>query len=359
MSQQSRGICRFLRSPIVIGFCALLLLPPMLSYALNKSFPYWGNPSYAFKLDFYLEHRQEFNTAAFGTSRTHAHFDSKTFDQELADEKISSFNLGVYGANHPELYFLYEKFLETDVSNIRYAIIELTGFAKIKDENRRANRTIYWLSVKDLVYIYAHIAAAQWEKSDKSRQKVYFLSGYLRKLYSIDRYAAEIKRYYEESRKGRREFLAGKDRDGFVPINDALPYDIAGDLDARRVNFENNTAQILEERLLSARNFTDLSEANLPLNRIHLEKIRHLIRVSSEKGVHVVFFVPPKAKNYREIIRLARLIPEEHFIEVVDPVKYPELYEYEYTFDKGHLNAEGAKIFSRYFAAAFKEKLQK
>lgn len=358
MNQKPSYIRRFLKSPFIAAVCVFLVLTPGISYCLNKALPYWGNPSYAFKYDYYRENREHFNTVIFGTSRVYAQFDPKAFDQALTAEQITSFNLGMYGAYHPEVYFLYEKFLEKDVSNIRYALIELTGFDKIEREKRWANRTVYWLNLKDLSYVYSHIASARWRKDHKPRQITYFLSGYLSKLYSMNRYIEAIREYFEGGKKGHREFFAGKERNGFVSIDSVLPYDTAGQLIARRAEFENNASQLLEERFQSAQNYFDLSKKNLPLNHVHLNKIKQLIKTSADKGIHLIFFVPPKHKNYHEIKRLARLIPAEHFIELVDPLKYPELYKYEYTFDKGHLNAEGAEIFSRYFAAAFRDKLK-
>ena len=55
-------------------------------------------------------------------------------------------------------------------------------------------------------------------------------------------------------------------------------------------------------------------------------------------------------------VGLAQRFPEKNFIDMSNPNKYDLLYSYENSFDVGHLNSIGAKLYTKMLSTEFREK---
>ncbi|MCP3933638.1 MAG: hypothetical protein GY705_31610, partial [Bacteroidetes bacterium] len=93
-----------------------------LSFIISICVPYhWGNPLYSVKIS-YLEKENDrpFNTYFFGSSRVFRQFDPTLFDSlahAFTNEEIRSYNMGAPGTIVPQTYYLYERFLNSELSN--------------------------------------------------------------------------------------------------------------------------------------------------------------------------------------------------------------------------------------------------
>jgi hypothetical protein len=85
-----------------------------------------------------------------------------------------------------------------------------------------------------------------------------------------------------------------------------------------------------------------------------------LIEQAKKKGIRLVFVFPPLADlrgiNFAYPVWLA--LPPNNRLDLSDPQRYPELYEYSNLFDLEHVNSTGAQWFTRYLAEAYRSQLR-
>ena len=93
----------------------------------------------------------------------------------------------------------------------------------------------------------------------------------------------------------------------------------------------------------------------VPPTEVNAEFYREQLRAAREAGIRLVYFVPPGLEGSPERLRMheAGVLPELLFFN--DPARFPELFQLDYRFDKGHLNRAGAELLSEAFAEAVLE----
>ena len=70
-------------------------------------------------------------------------------------------------------------------------------------------------------------------------------------------------------------------------------------------------------------------------------------------GIQPIYVVPNLRWATPEFQLLRREGVIDNLIALNDPVKFPELYQVEHYFDRGHLNRSGAELFTRELARCF------
>jgi hypothetical protein len=138
----------------------VFLMLPAIAYIVLNSFldPYYGNPHYAKKYEYISENESKYNTIVFGSSLTYRQFIPKLFDSLMVDHSLSTFNMAIPAIRTPEIYYLYDKFLdEIDPGAFNYVILELKPLYLIDEVNINTQRNNYWLNLKFLIFAYKYI----------------------------------------------------------------------------------------------------------------------------------------------------------------------------------------------------------
>lgn len=336
MESESKSVKRFLKSSGIL----FLLFLGINQFQFFFTPPFYGNPAFEQKFNYFSSTTQGYNTVFFGSSLTFRQINPQQFDSTLKDLGIKSFNCGAPGISNPEQYYLYEKFLENPTSGIHYAFMELRPISSISGINLWTTRNYYWHSPSWLLYIYNYLIHSDLPLKHKIGFGVTYSFTSLIKYTHIG--TLDLSPEHVE----HPEELIGYNHDGFLSLDDQLKLTPGNDdYHKRKREFAADTILLQQRINQSILDFGKTDYQNW-LNRAHLTKTNQLISDSQAKGIHLIFIIPPMLPEYREVLALKEALPENHVIELADINKYPEFYLRENLFDHGHLNAVGASLFT-------------
>lgn len=326
-------------------FVFLVLVLNIVGLFLPK---YYGNGYYSEKYHHFLE-TKGYNTIIFGSSRMYRQLDPSILDQEFVEQDIRAFNLGAPATHNPEFYYLYEQLLETKThAGVEFVFIELEPLNKIAIKNLITSRNNYWLNLEQIGYANAYVNSSNYGGTVALRLKLSYSFSLFWKILGFQNPKQLIK-------EGRGDQDLGNVKNGFKPLDHELRKKDNKNWVLRQNEFLMDT-MVIQRRIQKIERELENGEMARHLNKFHLKKINKLIKKSNKNGIHLIFVVPPKLPDYKEIYALLEYIPSQHFIDISSPRKYPLLYESQYTFDVGHLNQKGAKLFSNYVAKELKRK---
>ncbi len=334
---------KFIRK-IVIYVSVLFMLIQLL-YAF---IPYhWGNPYFSAKIS-HLEDsvNKGYNLYFFGSSRVNRQIDPFVFDSVIHEESkinIKSFNLGSPATFCPQAYYLYEQFLNSDIGkNANYCLIELMPVNAISDFFFHQEQTNYWLNLGELKFIIeANFNNDKISNKAKKKNIRRYLTSYLENKFHIGHSGKQIitKNYYDKRFVGQRY-------DGYYPM----------DLELRTVKDElivkhltqiseeiKKDSSILNNRLNHAiEHYNNIAD---DFDSVHFNRISKMIENANELDIHTVFFISPRSSS-QELINLFNAIPNKNKIDMANPFLYKDYYLLKYAFDRGHLNENGAQLYS-------------
>jgi len=310
--------------------------------------PYsWGNPRYPLKIK-YLENSQKgYNTFFFGSSRILRHIDPFIFD-ELTSTHISSYNLGSGATFNPEAYFLLEKFIHrSEKIDQGYIIIELQTIYYLENNNAQNKRVKYYLNPREYWFLVNTIL----ENNKKSNlENIQAISEYtilfLEKTFGIGVMNDIVKIIFDDT-----DFdMYGDKSLGFIALEADSP-----DRISRNQKFL-ETPGSLVNRKEEIQNVYQKNKNSIYSNT-HLKRIEYLISLAKDKGYHLIFLLPPKLthKSYSSLLPLFSEINDKNRIDLANPDLFPELYLVEYSFDIGHFNKEGTRLYTSLLASKFNE----
>ncbi|HIB35956.1 hypothetical protein [Mesonia sp.] len=326
---------------------------------INFLAPYhWGNPWYSSKIQ-YLESKnlvKDYNLYFFGSSRVYRQIDPVIIDRELKKKgfkNINSFNLGSPATFSPQSYFLYEKFLESDLSkNVKFAVVELNSIDGIGSKRLHEERTYYYQNFSDLVYVGKSLSA---QETLFNRKNINIYSKYLISYVEQNVLPANFKHLWIDDNFYKKSYL-GKNKNGYFSLDEEL----STSTDSVFKNYLRTRKRKLSlEKLQQRENlnfklYSDYKKIKIDekkANKIVLDRINKLITLSKEKGIHLIFMISSRASS-NELKELSNFIPEPNFIDMANPSEseYSFMYSLENSFDVGHLNNLGAKKYSKALA---------
>jgi len=308
--------------------------------------PYYGNPTYQNKFTFFSENINSYNAIVFGSSRMYRHFIPNLFDSLLNTPNLNTFNLAVAGGFNPETYYLYEKFLETIKPNqIKYAFIELQPVKEIAKKNMNTERVFYWLNLKYFLFSYRYIQNSNLT-SNKTELLTILRKSFINKLI----HSYNLKNIFFSKQTSNNFFKT----EGYSNTDEySLHLPSNNELLERRQTFLSDTTTI--QKIIAA-SIVELNNSQLEYykNEVHLEKLLEIIETSKQKGIEVIFIIPPRISRYEELYALKHYLPKTNVVDISNAEKYPLLYQSKYSFDVGHLNNAGAILFTEYVAQEIK-----
>lgn len=333
---------------LIFFFSFLLLI-----LVLKKVFtPYYlGNVYFKPKLEYFNKNykTQNYNTVFFGSSRIYRHVNTEVLDSLMSSQSINSFNFATVATFSPESYFLYENFIDNQSDKkLDYAFLELQALNEIDGDNLTTTKGNYWNTIG-----YLNFAINYVSNSDKSQgEKLDLTSRYVKShLYSY--FDVKIFKHYWMDTKNTVRRMG---EHGFYSLDDDLQETPNNDvLKQRKTTFIADT-KTLDERRNSVLDIYENSNKKV-VNDYHLSYLKSLIKKSKEKGIDLIYVLPPRltAEEYEELVPISNLLPKTNVINLSHPETYNELYTLENSYDVGHLNANGARIMTSYLAEEFKD----
>ena len=340
----------------VIG---ILLVYLIISYVVSYFTPYhWGNPWYSSKIQ-HLEKQDsiKFNTFFFGSSRVYRQINPYIFDStvnSISNSKIVSFNLGASATFNPQCYFLYEKFLNSSLSkNAKYCFIELMEVDLINDFFLHQERTTYWQNYSDILYVGNSIYFDEkLSLRNKLKSSLNYSVSYIESVFHLGHFGSQINNsnFYDER-------FVGRGQDGFLSLD--FDYETTDDEVVVEHLFERRQRILENPKLIESRKNTVAKAYHKVSNLFdsaNLDRMLQLIEKSEQRGVQLIFILSPR-NGTQQLVNLSNQIPARNLIDMAEPTKYEQFYSLKNSFDLGHLNNRGAKLYSEKLGQEFRSKM--
>lgn len=290
-----------------------------------------------------------------GSSQAYRQIDPEVVS-EIFNKTKNPFNLGAPATFCPQSYYLIDNILyDNSISeNLKYLVVELNAIELIENSLMTQERGYYWLTFGE----YSFVLKSIWKQSNfgpiaKACYTMNFSKAYIYNFLNIGQYSDQMMsdNYYDQKYLGPRN-------NGFAPIEEDL--EIFKDsaylsaLKARKQGLISNP-EILTKRL--NRSIEIESNNKLQGNSVHLERLLKLIKSCNDANVSIVFLLPPRISSERSRA-IFNMLDDKNKIDLNSGSTYPEFYNIDLSFDKGHLNSEGARIYSNELGKKLLEKFK-
>jgi hypothetical protein len=281
---------------------------------------------------FLAQHRDEIDTIFLGSSRVKRQISPAVFDATTASlgEPTHSFNFGLDAMGHPELPYVVDQILALHPQGLKNVFVELTHFRREFGPLNPADsmRVIYW-------HNYRYTAAAcraVWRDPDGMPLD--------RKLTATWWHFYDCARW-EWNVGGSaawpgtplfKDSALGPEGRGFLPVPEHFP-------EAKKAEFLKQTEELQRRR-------NDPPWRDPVFEELTLDMLAKL-RV---RGVRTFVMVMPRIFPQPPWVPGADATTPLRFD---DPVKDAVFFDPAMRYDAQHLNADGAKVFSRELAERF------
>lgn len=307
------------------------------------------------KMEYFEAHKDEYDALILGSSRSYRGLDPRIIDAELAraGHPIRTLNLALGGMRTFEQHFLLREVLAMRPARLRYVFFEggPVGMGLREDHvfrepvNLASERGVLWHTpVVTLAVLRAIVPLplSLFEKLDQALTHLELLGwrtanygcgeGWLERF--RERLAGDAQRAERDARveagaghEGLEEASGRARAKGFEEVlEDPAP-------------FEARMAAIVEENAMA--DFLD---------ELAVELYHDLEALARDHGVTLIWFTPPGHEGTPERLRLAEAGVLPRFLHLNDPERFPELFQIDHRFDKGHMNRRGADRLSELFA---------
>lgn len=331
---------KFIRQLILFGF-TLCVCNVFIHILLPDSFgiKHGSNTLFHSQYETYKKSTVPYNTLFVGSSRTYRHIDPHVFDSICMQKGIRSFNLGSPATFNPEAFYLLEKIMSEKKPPVQNIIIELGQINFIKAVNWFAPQSYYYLDYSlfrsSMEIIWTQPDIPLWRKMVNAWP---YVQGFIinHTFYYPPLQVTEEKEAYN-----------GYLKNGYYSLDDEVVDFSPKGLVARRLTFLSDTS-VLQQRAAK-----QLIGQQYPPHEMYAMYLNELIEQTAAKNVNLYFIIPPKLQKYSALQKIASRIKRGHVMDLGSAAQYPEFYMAQYSFDIGHLNRDGAKLYTQYAAEAF------
>ena len=317
----------------LIYFASLVISAKVMS----RIIPAAEIPQFTEKLAYFAAHKDEYDALFIGSSRTFRQLLPSIFDPQMTagGQPTRSFNFGLDAMFSPEDAYVAEQIFALRPTKLRRVFIEVSGFntnfAVQPPETRRA---LHWHDFHRTALLCRDILP--FAKFSKIRDPARWARAWPHvRLFSIRAlHFGEGTRLLDPWRgipPREPQWVMGTAGDGAVPY--------AAETEYARENREGFDRDMEVLRAGQAK-FSKLSPAPLQSLRELIERVRVL-------RAEPVLFIAPVALTRIGTPAGQVAVP---ILDFSDPHKWPALFDPANRYDRAHLNAPGARIFSRLFA---------
>jgi len=316
------------------------------SFVIHSLLPPVVPKGIAAKLEFFAQHRDEFDTLIVGTSRLYYSISPELFDQTTRENGLPTrtFNFGIDGMHPPENFYVLEQILKAKPQKLKWVVLEMAEIQVKWDTVLGTQRLVYWhdwprteLTLKKALNPRGNAnwfgkAARLWLAR---RELVSHLALFGKQFASVGR-ASDLSPSAQHERFREADSELGPNRDGYRPAGDAMSAE-------RAAIFREKLAQEVAE---ARPKFLD--PATDQAYRDAAAKIRRA-------GATPLFVVAPiitqTAARFRQT-------PPAPLLSFNDSRKYPQFYDTKVRIDDAHLTRDGAAEFTQLLAREFARSLR-
>ena len=303
------------------------LLPPLIPKGV------------AAKLEFFAQHKDEFDTLLVGTSSIYYSISPQIFDRITSENGLSTrtFNFGIDAMHPPENFYVLDQILKTQPRNLKWVFLETADVETKLHKVLGTERAVYW---HDWPRTSLTLRKALNPRGDPRwyikvsrlwvarRDLVAHLTLFAQRFGNVGR-AREI--LFPQDRKAEADLELGPRRDGYRLAGHAMSPEDAASFQER-----------LGEEIAHAR--------PKPLDAFADEAYRSYAARFRAIGATALFVVPPLIFQSPVSFRQS---PPGPLLSFNDAGIYPMLFDTKVRIDDAHLTNEGATEFTRLLAREF------
>jgi hypothetical protein len=323
---------------LVAFLATALALRPLLPPVVPKGI--------AAKLEFFAQHKDEFDTLIVGTSRLYYSISPELFDQTTRANGLSTrtFNFGIDGMHPPENFYVLEQILKTKPQKLKWVVLEMAEIQSKWDNILGTQRVVYWhdwprtaltlkkaLNPRGQANWFVQITRLWVARRDLVANLFLFGKQFASVGRAPDFLPSETVERFRDA-----ETELGPKRDGYRPAGEAMSPEQAALFQARLAQ-EVSAAQ---QRILD------------PATDEGYRKAASQIRAA---GAAPFFVVAP---IFFQSVARFRDSPPAPLVYFNDCRKFPQLYDTRVRIDDAHLTNEGAAEFTRLLAQEFVRRMR-
>jgi hypothetical protein len=330
-----RLLCVVIALVSMLATCALFhaLFPPAIPQGV------------AAKLQFFTEHKDEFDTLFIGTSRIYYAISPEIFDQTTRENGLPTrtFNFGIDALHPPENFYLLEQILKAKPRNLKWIFLEIGDLQTKLHKILGTERAVYWhdwprteltlrkaLNPRGDARWYVRILRLWLARRDLASHLSLFVKQFAN-LGWADRLS-----WHDRERIAEADAELGPRHDGYRLAGGAMSAQKA-------VDFQQRLAQKIAE-----------ARPN-PIDPYADEAYRDYARQIRQIGAEPVFVVTPVI--FQSPVTFRKSPPPGLLLSFNNCKTYPMLFDPKVRVDDAHLTKEGAEEFTRLLAREFVRRL--
>ena len=295
----------------------------------------------AAKLEFFAEHKDEFDTLLVGTSSIYYSVSPEIFDRVTRESGLPThtFNFGIDAMHPPENFYVLDQILKTRPRNLKWVLVETANVETKLHKVLGTERAVYWhdwprtalllrkaLNPRGDAKWYIRISRLWLARRDLAVH----LKLFGQRLANVGRGTEFL---FPQNRREDADLELGPKRDGYRLAGHAMSPGSAATFQQR-----------LADEIANAR--------PKPLDPYADEAYRHYARRLETIGAVPLFVVPPlifqSPVSFREPPP-----PPGPLLAFNNARSYSMLFDTQFRIDDAHLTREGAEEFSRLLAQEF------
>ena len=303
---------------------------------------YWGNPQLATKMNYLIKQDLHPDTYFIGSSNIFRQIQPNIFDAQT-QKPTNSFNLGNDGCFTEQNLYILDNTIKRSSNKIKYIFLELNGFDDLAPKRYRTTKSKYFTHLASSWARYKYLQASNLPSMRKDELLKQYLISYLDNIFKIGM-LKDIIRYYTGQNNWQE--LLGKHKDGYLSLPGFQTKSRGG----------RDYIPIASRDLAYRLNWAYKQKHNTVYNQHHLELLTNYITELKNRHIHLFILLTPKEfklETHTELMTLFNKLPQRHKIDLANPSKYYAFFETQNRWDSGHLNDQGAKLFTQELAKSF------
>lgn len=306
--------------------------------------PFYGNERLDKKLVYLEEHAEQYNTLFLGSSRVNNQVNPIIFDKTSGTK---SFNMGIGGCNGIETMKLVEYLLNhSDRYDIKDIIVEFPNSQLPKSDNSTSVRGNYFADRQSINQSIQSASKGTSTVKKYINHSMYY-KALLNKSLGLGYLNSKIKSYFTLPYEIKNNMIEGH----FPLIGKAT----------------NAKAKIVGNRSVDKTYLDDLKKKTVKVyqkksypntKKAWATRLIEIEKLAKSLDIGITYILYPKVESnyYFNALGILKANPKLKFIDLARPGENPKFYDLEYSYDKAHLNSEGAEILTKKMAKLFKRK---
>jgi len=335
--------------PLRAAAMAALLTGAVLAVIHNALPAFWGSPNVAMKWDA-LHRAPRPARLLVGSSRIYRQVIPSLMDSVIGDGE-HTFNAGFAATFPPATYQLCERLLNGPGPLPAVVLVELSNYMLYEEANLADHRYWYYLGPREGVGLVRH---ALWLPGSSRGERLAYAARAARAT-SYSLLGLGLVDHVMGSASDADTLIAlGSSGDGALTLEEQVRC-VPGD-----TGLATQRKAFLADTLAAGRRATGIRRLydrgpDTPVSPVHLGRLNALLDKARQRGVRLCFVLPPLWLDRGEdLLALAHALPDTAVIALCHPDTFPAFYRPDYMFDAGHLNDQGARLFTIALARALR-----